>query len=287
MIDPTFVLTLSCPNRPGIVAAVSTCLFEADCNILDAQQFDNTRTGLFFMRVVFNPLREAGDPETVRARIAAVADRFGMTWALRNRAQRRRVMLLASKFDHCLADLLYRWRTGELAFNISAIVSNHPRETYAHLHFDGLPFHHLPVTKATKLEQETRLWELVRDTGTELVVLARYMQVLSDGLAAKMNGWCINMHHSFLPGFKGAKPYHQAHERGVKLIGATAHYVTSDLDEDPIIEQDVERISHRDKPEDLVRKGRDIERRVLARAVRHHLEDRVILNGRKTVVFTD
>jgi formyltetrahydrofolate deformylase len=287
MIDPTFVLTLSCPNRPGIVAAVSTCLFEADCNILDAQQFDNTRTGLFFMRVVFNPLREASDPETVRTRIAAVADRFGMTWALRNRAQRRRVMLLASKFDHCLADLLYRWRTGELAFNISAIVSNHPRETYAHLHFDGLPFHHLPVTKATKLEQETRLWELVRDTGTELVVLARYMQVLSDGLAAKMNGWCINMHHSFLPGFKGAKPYHQAHERGVKLIGATAHYVTSDLDEDPIIEQDVERISHRDKPEDLVRKGRDIERRVLARAVRHHLEDRVILNGRKTVVFTD
>jgi formyltetrahydrofolate deformylase len=287
MIDPTFVLTLSCPNRPGIVAAVSTCLFEADCNILDAQQFDDTETGLFFMRVVFNPLREAGDPETVRARIAAVADRFGMTWALRNRAQRRRVMLLASKFDHCLADLLYRWRTGELAFNISAIVSNYPRETYAHLHFDGLPFHHLPVTKATKLEQETRLWELVRDTGTELVVLARYMQVLSDGLAAKMNGWCINIHHSFLPGFKGAKPYHQAHERGVKLIGATAHYVTSDLDEGPIIEQDVERISHRDKPEDLVRKGRDIERRVLARAVRHHLEDRVILNGRKTVVFTD
>jgi formyltetrahydrofolate deformylase len=287
MIDPTYVLTLSCPNRPGIVAAVSTCLFEADCNILDAQQFDDTETGLFFMRVVFNPLSGAGDPETIRTRLAAVADRFGMTWALRDRAQRRRVMLLASKFDHCLADLLYRWRTGELAFDVSGIISNHPRETYAHLQFDGLPFHHLPVTKATKLEQETKLWELVRDTGTELVVLARYMQVLSDGLAAKMNGWCINIHHSFLPGFKGAKPYHQAHERGVKLIGATAHYVTSDLDEGPIIEQDVERISHRDTPEDLVRKGRDIERRVLARAVRHHLEDRVILNGRKTVVFTD
>ncbi|WP_046864222.1 formyltetrahydrofolate deformylase [Microvirga massiliensis] len=287
MIDPTYVLTLSCPNRPGIVAAVSTCLFEADCNILDAQQFDDTETGLFFMRVVFNPLAEASDPETIRARLAAVADRFGITWALRNRAQRRRVMLLASKFDHCLADLLYRWRTSELAFDVSGIVSNHPRETYAHLLFDGLPFHHLPVTKATKLEQETKLWELVRDTSTELVVLARYMQVLSDGLAAKMNGWCINIHHSFLPGFKGAKPYHQAHERGVKLIGATAHYVTSDLDEGPIIEQDVERISHRDTPEDLVRKGRDIERRVLARAVRHHLEDRVILNGRKTVVFTD
>jgi formyltetrahydrofolate deformylase len=187
MIDPTFVLTLSCPNRPGIVAAVSTCLFEADCNILDAQQFDDTETGLFFMRVVFNPLSGVGDPETIWARLGTVADRFGMIWTLRNRAERRRVMLLASKFDHCLADLLYRWRTGELAFDISAIVSNHPRETYAHLRFDGLPFHHLPVTKATKLEQETRLWELVRDTGTELVVLARYMQVLSDGLAAKMN----------------------------------------------------------------------------------------------------
>jgi len=170
---------------------------------------------------------------------------------------------------------------------ITAVVANHPRATYGHIDFDGVRFEHLPVTKETKLEQETRLWQLIRDTGTELVVLARYMQVLSDGLTAKLAGRCINIHHSFLPGFKGAKPYHQAHARGVKLIGATAHYVTSDLDEGPIIEQDVERISHRDTPAALIRKGRDIERRVLARAVRWRLEDRVLLNGAKTVVFTD
>jgi formyltetrahydrofolate deformylase len=170
---------------------------------------------------------------------------------------------------------------------LTAVVANHPRETSAHLDFDGIPFHHLPVSRDTKMEQETQLWNLVRETKTELVVLARYMQILSEGLSAKLSGRCINIHHSFLPGFKGAIPYKQAHTRGVKLIGATAHYVTSDLDEGPIIEQDVERISHRDLPEDLVRKGRDIERRVLARAVRHHLEDRVILNGSKTVVFGD
>ena len=287
MTSPTFVLTLSCPNRPGIVAAVSTYLFEAGCNILDAQQFDDTLTTLFFMRVVFNPAAEAWQPEGIRENFAPLAERFGMTWTLRDRGERRRVMLLVSKFDHCLADLLYRWRTGELAMDLTAIVANHPRDSYAHLDFGEVPFEHLPVTRQTKLEQETRLWQLVRDTGTDLVVLARYMQVLSEGLTAKLVGRCINIHHSFLPGFKGAKPYHQAHERGVKLIGATAHYVTSDLDEGPIIEQDVERISHRDTPDDLVRKGRDIERRVLARAVRHHLEDRVILNGHKTVVFTD
>ena len=194
-------------------------------------------------------------------------------------------MLMVSKFDHCLADILYRWRNGEFAMEITAIVSNHPIETYAHLDLDGIPFHHLPVSKETKLEQETQVAALVRETNTELVVLARYMQVLSDGLVGKLAGKAINIHHSFLPSFKGAKPYHQAHARGVKLIGATAHYVTSDLDEGPIIEQDVERISHRDTPDELVRKGRDIERRVLARAIAHHLEDRVFLNGRKTVVF--
>ena len=210
-----------------------------------------------------------------------------MTWMMRGASERRRAMMLVSRFDHCLADLLYRWRIGELPLEITAIVSNHPAETFAHLDFGGIPFHHLPIGRTTKLEQEMRIWELVRSTGTELVVLARYMQVLSDGLAAKLAGRCINIHHSFLPGFKGARPYHQAHERGVKLIGATAHYVTSDLDEGPIIEQDVERISHRDTPEDLIRKGRDIERRVLARAVRFHIEDRVLLNGPRAVVFTD
>ncbi len=209
-----------------------------------------------------------------------------MEWSLRDRAEKRRVMLLASKFDHCLVDLLYRRRIGELPMEVTAIVSNHPREVYGSADFDGIPFHHMPVTKQTKLEQETQIWELIKATGTEVVVLARYMQVLSDGLAAKLTGRCINIHHSFLPGFKGAKPYHQAHARGVKLIGATAHYVTSDLDEGPIIEQDVERISHRDTPDDLVRKGRDIERRVLARALADHLDDRVILNGSRTVVFS-
>jgi formyltetrahydrofolate deformylase len=210
-----------------------------------------------------------------------------MSWQMRPRGERRRVMLFASKFDHCLADLLYRWRIGEIAMDLVGILANHPRETYAHLDFADIPFHYVPVTRDTKLEQESLTWEIVRTTQADLVVLARYMQVLSDGLVAKLAGRCINIHHSFLPGFKGAKPYHQAHARGVKLIGATAHYVTSDLDEGPIIEQDVERISHRDSPDDLIRKGRDIERRVLARAVRMHLEDRVIPNGHRTVVFTD
>jgi formyltetrahydrofolate deformylase len=283
----TSVLTLSCRNRPGIVAAVSTHLFEAGCNILDAQQFDDVETGLFFMRVVFNPVDGRGAVPDLTPGLAALGERFGMSWSLRDAGERRRVMLLVSRFDHCLADLLYRWRIGEMPIEIAAIVSNYPRETYAHLDFGDIPFHHLPVRRDTKMEQEAQIWSLVQETRSDLVILARYMQILSDGLAAKLTGRCINIHHSFLPGFKGAKPYHQAHERGVKLIGATAHYVTSDLDEGPIIEQDVERISHRDTPDDLVRKGRDIERRVLARAVRHHLEDRVLLNGRKTVVFTD
>lgn len=287
MSDRTAVLTLSCPNRPGIVAAVSTLLFEAGCNILDAQQFDDTETGRFFMRVVFNRLDASHSQEAIAASVADLARRFDMDCTVRGRDERRRVMLLVSKFDHCLADLIYRWRIGELPMDICAIVSNHPRESIASTDIGDLPFYHLPVTRQSKMEQEAQIWQLVQETGAELVVLARYMQILSDGFSAKLLGRCINIHHSFLPGFKGAKPYHQAHERGVKLIGATAHYVTSDLDEGPIIEQDVERISHRDTPDDLVRKGRDIERRVLARAVRHHLEDRVILNGKKAVVFTD
>jgi formyltetrahydrofolate deformylase len=281
-----YVLTLSCPNKPGIVAGVSTYLFEHGCNILDAQQYDDTESNVFFMRVVFNGVGE--DIFTsVHAGFSDLAQRFAMVWTMRPVALKKRVMLMASKFDHCLADLLYRWRIGELPMDITGIVSNHTRETYSHLDFTGIDFHYLPVTRETKLEQETQIWSLIRETRTELVVLARYMQILSEGLSAKLSGRCINIHHSFLPGFKGANPYKQAHTRGVKLIGATAHYVTADLDEGPIIEQDVERISHRDLPEDLVRKGRDIERRVLARAVRHHLEDRVILNRSKTVVFND
>ena len=282
-----FVLTLSCRNQPGIVAAVSGFLFDAGADIADAQQFDESQTGRFFMRTVARPVRPDVTVESLRAGFAAVANRFGMTWVLRDRAERRRVLLLASKQDHCLADLLYRWRIGEIPMDLVGIGSNHARDAFAHLDFGGAPFHHLPITPQTKMEQEAQIWALVQESRADLVVLARYMQILSDGLTAKLTGNCINIHHSFLPGFKGAKPYHQAHARGVQLIGATAHYVTGDLDEGPIIEQDVERISHRDTPDDLVRKGRDIERRVLARAISFHLEDRVLLNGHKTVVFRD
>jgi formyltetrahydrofolate deformylase len=287
MPDHQYVLTLSCPDRPGIVSTVSTFLANSGQNILDAQQFDDVETNKFFMRVVFTAADLAVELPALQTGFTAIAERFAMDWQMRDRAAQKRVMLLVSKSDHCLVDILYRWRTGELAMVPTAIVSNHPRETYEGLDFGSIPFHHLPVTKETKRTQEGAIFKLVEETRTDLVVLARYMQILSDDLSAKLAGCCINIHHSFLPGFKGAKPYHQAHERGVKLIGATAHYVTSDLDEGPIIDQDVERISHRDTPEDLVRKGRDIERRVLARAIRYHLEDRVILNGRKTVVFMD
>jgi len=279
-----FVLTLACPNRAGIVATVANHVFAHGGDIREAQQFDDAASGRFFMRVVFT-IEDAAGLQT--SGFAELAKSFGMTWHLHDRGRHRRVMLLVSKFDHCLVDLLYRWRMGELRMDPAGIIANHPRETFAHWDLGDIPFHYLPVSRDTKLEQEAELWRVIRDSGAELVVLARYMQVLSDGLAAKLSGRCINIHHSFLPGFKGAKPYHQAHARGVKLIGATAHYVTSDLDEGPIIEQDVERISHADQPDDLVRKGRDIERRVLARAVRYHLDDRVILNGGKTVVFQD
>jgi formyltetrahydrofolate deformylase len=285
MSGARYILTLSCPNRPGIVAAVASHLFEAGGNILEAQQFDDTETDRFFMRLVFNRI-DAGRPVAeMRQAFRPLADRFGMNWTLRDQTEKRRVMLLVSKFDHCLTDLLYRWRIGELAMEPTAIIANHPRGTYADMDFGSIPFHYLPSTRETKAQQEAQIWKLVQETDTDLVVLARYMQVLSDDLAGKLAGRCINIHHSFLPGFKGAKPYHQAHARGVKLIGATAHYVTAELDEGPLIEQDVERISHSDTPEDLIRIGRDIERRVLARAVRYHLDDRVLLNGSKTVVF--
>ena len=279
------ILTLSCPDRPGIVARVSTLLFEHGANILDAQQFDDGETGRFFMRVVFTP-GPAG-AEAVRPELEALAADLAMDWTLRDPKARRRVMILASQTDHCLADLIWRWRQGELPMDISAVVSNHPEASFPHTDLKGIAFHHLPVSPETKADQEARLSELIDATGTDLVILARYMQILSEEMALHLAGRCINIHHSFLPGFKGARPYHQAHARGVKVIGATAHFVTPDLDEGPIIEQDVERISHRDQPKDLVRKGRDIERRVLARAVRWVLEDRVLLNGRKTVVFTD
>jgi len=278
------ILTLSCPDRHGIVAAVSAFLLERDANISDAQQFGDALSGYFFMRVVFEPLE--GDAEAaIRGAFAPLALQFDMDWTLRG-PEPRKVMILTSRFDHCLADLLYRWRIDELPMQVTAIVSNHPRDMIGHVDLGDLPFHHLPMS-GDKASQEAQLLALIEATGTELVVLARYMQILSDDLTARLAGRCINIHHSFLPGFKGAKPYHQAHARGVKVIGATAHYVTADLDEGPIIEQDVERISHRDAPADLIRKGRDIERRVLARAVSHHLHDRILMHDGKTVVFAD
>ncbi|GMU69762.1 MAG: formyltetrahydrofolate deformylase [Steroidobacteraceae bacterium] len=287
MPDTSLVLRLTCPNRTGIVAAVSNFLLQGGCDILDAQQFDDTQSELFFSRIVFSPLGVPTGVGTMRERFAPIAREFAMDWSIEDRARRARVLLLASAHDHCLADLLYRWHAGELAMDVVGIVANHPRETFAHVNFGAVPFHHLPVTRETKPQQEAQLRALIRDTRADLVVLARYMQILSDDLTRELAGRCINIHHSFLPGFKGAKPYHQAHARGVKVIGATAHYVTADLDEGPIIEQDVERVTHRDGPDDLARRGRDIERRVLARAVRAHIDHRIIVNGHRTIVFPE
>ncbi len=283
-MNPNHVLTLACEDRPGLVAEVGAFLLNNHCNIRSSHQFDDAETGFFFMRVLYEVLGEA-TVESLREDFAPIAERNRMQWKMRDAGHRTRVMLLVSKFDHCLGDLLYRHRIGELAMDVVGIISNHARDALNLSLIGDIPYHHLPIAKDTKPEQEARIKALVTETGAELVVLARYMQILSDDLAAFLSGRCINIHHSFLPGFKGAKPYHQAFSRGVKMIGATAHYVTADLDEGPIIHQDVEPISHADSVEDLVRKGRDIERRVLAVAVQHHLDDRVFLNGAKTVVF--
>jgi formyltetrahydrofolate deformylase len=279
-------LTLSCADRPGLVASVARLLADNGGNILDSQQFNDTETHCFFMRVVFE-LALGNRLDQMRRAFMPFASDNGMTWTLRGSDERRKVILMVSKFDHCLGDLLYRHRIGELPMDIVGILCNHPRAVLNVSMLGEIPFHYLPVTKESKAAQEEQIKRIVTESGAELVVLARYMQILSDDLASFLAGRCINIHHSFLPGFKGAKPYHQAYHRGVKMIGATAHYVTADLDEGPIIHQDVEAISHADSPEDLVRKGRDIERRVLARAVQYHLQDRVIKNGHKTVVFKD
>jgi formyltetrahydrofolate deformylase len=283
-VKNTYIITISCIDHPGIVASVSTFLANHGGNIKEAQQFDDPQTGRFFMRIEFT-FTGVDMISAVRDGFVPIAAAHGLDYTIRATAVPKRVLILVSKFDHCLVDLLYRWRIGELPMEIAGIISNHPREVFASLDFAGLDFHYLPVTKETKAAQEQQILELVESTSADLVILARYMQILSDELSTKLSNKCINIHHSFLPGFKGAKPYHQAHARGVKLIGATAHFVTTDLDEGPIIEQDVERISHADTPDDLVGKGRDIERRVLARAVRFYLEDRVLLNKSTTVVF--
>lgn len=281
------VLTLACPDRPGITARVTGFLFERGANILDAQQFnDRAEAGgsdRFFMRVVFDP--DGSTAEALRADFAALAADVGMDWKMAAQDRPRRTIILVSKFDHCLVDLLYRCRTGELPIDVVGIVSNHPREAAIRADIGDIPFHHIPVTPDTKPQAEAQFRALAEQVDAEIVVLARYMQVFSDEQSAHFAGRCINIHHSFLPGFKGARPYHQAHARGVKIIGATAHFVTADLDEGPIIHQDVERITHADSPEDLVRKGRDIERRVLAEAVRLFAAERVLMNGARTVVF--
>ncbi|MEU8471368.1 formyltetrahydrofolate deformylase [Streptomyces sp. NPDC029006] len=278
-----YVLTLSCPDKQGIVHAVSSYLFMTGCNIEDSQQFGDHDTGLFFMRVHFS----AEAPVTVeklRASFAAIGDSFHMDWQIHRADQKMRILLMVSKFGHCLNDLLFRARTGALPVDIVGVVSNHT-EFQELVGSYNIPFHHIPVTKENKAEGEDKLLRIVREESVELVVLARYMQVLSDDLCKQLNGRIINIHHSFLPSFKGAKPYHQAHARGVKLIGATAHYVTADLDEGPIIEQEVERVGHDVTPDQLVAVGRDVECQALARAVKWHAERRILLNGRRTVVF--
>jgi formyltetrahydrofolate deformylase len=261
-------------------------LAQVGANILESQQYNDQASDRFFTRIGFD-CDEGATLIMLRGAFAPLAAQFGMDWRIRDNAVQQKTLLLVSRFDHCLGDLLYRNRIGELSMDVVGIVSNHPREALKLTVMEGIPYYHLPVTKATKPQQEAEIMRVVNESGADLIVLARYMQILSDGLTRHLSGRCINIHHSFLPGFKGAKPYHQAYDRGVKMIGATAHYVTSDLDEGPIIYQDVETISHADTPDDLVRKGRDIERRVLARAVHYHLEDRVFVNGTKTVVFRD
>lgn len=277
-----YILTLSCPDRRGLVHAVSGFLLEQGGNIEEASQFNDSATGLFFMRVQF--ACECADIAVLKEACATLGETYGMQWSLHSKAERMKTVLMVSRQGHCLNDLLFRWKSGQLPIDIKAIISNH-RDFYQLAASHNIPFHHIPVTAATKAQAEAKQFEIIQSEGAELVVLARYMQVLSDDLCKKLSGRAINIHHSFLPSFKGAKPYYQAHERGVKLIGATAHYVTADLDEGPIIEQDVARADHTDTVEDLTTRGQDTESQVLARAVKWHSERRVILNGHKTVVF--
>jgi formyltetrahydrofolate deformylase len=281
-MNPTYILTLSCPDRLGLVHAVSGFLLERGGNIEEAAQYNDHDTGLFFMRVQFACARLTH--EVLKTQLAEFAQPYLMRWRLHAQAQAMRTVLMVSKEGHCLNDLLFRWKSGLLGLDIRAIISNR-REFYQLAASYNVPFHHLPVTAASKAQAEARQYEIIQAEAAELVVLARYMQVLSNDLCHKLSGRAINIHHSFLPSFKGAKPYYQAHDRGVKLIGATAHYVTADLDEGPIIEQDVARVDHSKTVEDLTALGRDTESQVLARAVKWHSEHRVLINGHKTVIF--
>lgn len=281
----SYILKVSCPGRVGIVAAIGNFMADRGCFIKELHQFDDLDSGRFFSTIefVFEGERTFS-VEQLKAAFEVTALRFEMDWEIHNTSERAKVLIMVSKYDHCLRDLLYRRATGELPIDITAIVSNH-EDLRAMAEHEGIDYIHLPVTKETKPEQEARLLEIVESTGTELVVLARYMQVLSDALSKQLAGRCINIHHSFLPGFKGAKPYYQAYDRGVKLIGATAHYVTGDLDEGPIIEQMVDRVNHSHDALRLTQIGRDMEAQALARAVKYHVSHRVFQNGLRTVVF--
>jgi len=279
-----YILKLSCPDTVGIVAAVSVFLSEHDCNIKDSAQFGDQETGLFFMRVRFVAQKNAPSHEGLRRAFAAVAARYRMHWGIYDFREKSRVAILVSQHGHCLNDLLYHYRTGTLDMEIAAVISNHP-DFKDITEWHGIPFHYLPVSAKNREEQEAAILGIIDATRTDLVILARYMQILSQNLCRTLEGRCINIHHSFLPSFKGAHPYRQAHARGVKIIGATAHYVTAQLDEGPIIEQGVERVDHAHSPEDFMALGRDVESVVLTRAVRYHIEHRVLLNGCKTVIL--
>jgi formyltetrahydrofolate deformylase len=280
---PEFILTLSCEDRPGVVYAVSSFLVQHHCTIISSQQYGDQETGLFFMRVRFACF-DGDELETLQTDFARISASFDMSFTLRGSRERQRVLLMVSRFGHCLNDLLFRHRIGALPIDIVGVVSNH--RDYEDLVDDNdIPFHHIPVTPETKMDAEKQLLHIVETESIDLVVLARYMQVLSEDLCRALQGRAINIHHSFLPSFKGGKPYHQAHERGVKLIGATAHYVTTDLDEGPIIEQEVVRVDHSLSADKLVAAGRDVECQALARAVLWHAENRILLNGHRTVVF--
>jgi formyltetrahydrofolate deformylase len=278
-----FALTVKCKSTRGIVAAISSFLATNGCNITDSAQFDDQETGNFFMRISFQS-EEGKDLTTLSNDFAKIGERLGMEFSFHDESEKMKVIIMVSRFGHCLNDLLYRWRIGALPIDIVAVISNHFDYQKVVVNHD-IPFHHIKVTKENKKEAEARQMAIIEETGAELIVLARYMQVLSDEMCQKMSGRIINIHHSFLPSFKGANPYKQAFERGVKLIGATSHYVTADLDEGPIIEQDIIRVSHAQSPADYVSLGRDVESQVLSRAIHAHIHRRVFLNGNKTVVF--
>ena len=283
LVRPDFVLLVSCVDRKGIVAAIANSIAAQDCNIVESAQFDDASTGRFFMRVAFTAPKTL-TPDSFGAAFLPVASAFALDWRVFDVTVKRRALIMVSKGGHCLNDLIYRTMTGYLPMDIAAIVSNHTTWARRARH-EGIPYHHLPVTPETKPAQEAKLLALIAEQRIDLVILARYMQVLSDETCRALEGRVINIHHSSLPAFKGAQPYHRAYERGVKLVGATAHYVTADLDEGPIIAQDVSAVDHADTVEDLIAQGQETESRVLTRAVKAHCEHRVVLNGSRTVVF--